>query len=153
MTSYYRYIDNKTLLKDRKLIIFAESIRYCREKGEDCIRYSKLKELCDDKLANLTEGKEDFGGGFEYKIGKITDKLNPKHEQYMIRDKRSNRVTNLYPNIPLMLSYLEKKRVNPDPSMNHTIEVRGIREEPIIIEEKLEAKVRRGGMGEFATIS
>ena len=151
--SYYKFIDTGTLLKDRKLIIFAESITYCRENGQDYVRYLQLKRLCNDRLINLTGGREtDFGGNFEVIINKITDELNPK-EQYMVRAKISNRVTKLYPNIPLMFSYLDKKRVNPAPSGNYDLAFREIKEMPIIIEEKLVAKVKRAGQSEFMSLS
>lgn len=145
MTHYYRYIDSNTLLKDRKLIIFAESIKYCREKEVDRIRYTELKVLCNDKLAHLTEGKEtDLGGNFEKLLKEIANPINPKNEQFMNRDHISRKKTYLHPNIPLMLSYLDKNRMNPDPVMNYTTEHRGIKENPIEIRERLEVKVIRG---------
>jgi hypothetical protein len=53
---------DEELKKHKELIILLESVRYCKTNTTDRIRYAKLKRNSNDRLANLTGGKDvDFG--------------------------------------------------------------------------------------------
>ena len=65
------------LKKHKELIILLESVRYCKTNTTDRIQYAKLKRKSNDKLANLTGGKDtDFGGSFEHYICKFEGEYN-----------------------------------------------------------------------------
>jgi hypothetical protein len=66
------YDEDDELKKHKELIILLESVRYCKTNTKDRIRYTKLKRNSNDRLANLTGGKDtDFGGSFEHYIRKF----------------------------------------------------------------------------------
>jgi hypothetical protein len=64
--------DEDELKEHKELIILLESVRYCKTNSRDRIRYTELKRNSNDKLANLTGGRDvDFGGSFEHYICKF----------------------------------------------------------------------------------
>lgn len=71
------YDEDDELKKHKELIILLESVRYCKTNTKDRIRYAELKRNSNDRLANLTGGKDtDFGGSFEHYIRKFEGDYN-----------------------------------------------------------------------------
>jgi hypothetical protein len=67
--------------------------------NKDRIRYSPLKQLCNEKLAYLTRNHEtDFGGKFENYIVKFESKHDPA-KRFLVRDKIRRKESYIIPNI------------------------------------------------------
>ena len=103
--------NEKELLRDRRLIPLLECIKYCTRSRTDRIRYTQLKNLCNDKLADLTGGQEtDMGGSFEKYIVKSESKDKPNNrlvERQKIRHKESY----VIPNIQTIRNYFTKRNL------------------------------------------
>ena len=69
--------DEDELKEHKELIILLESVRYCKTNTTDRVQYAKLKRNSNDKLANLTGGRDtDFGGSFDHYICKFEEGYN-----------------------------------------------------------------------------
>lgn len=98
-TSYSLHDSEDKLLKDQGLILLLEATKYVQRNNTDRIRYSPLKELCNEKLAYLTRNLEtDFGGKFENYIVKLESKLEPA-KRFLVRDKIRRKESYIIPNI------------------------------------------------------
>lgn len=130
MTNYYERLEKKDLLKDRKLLVMGEALNYCEGNNIDCVRYITLKRLCDDKLANITNGQEtDLGGNFDAMTRKMYNLANPPNNRFLKRVQISTRNTQFYPNIPLITNYIRKKvKVNVNDDITFDTKHHGIRE-------------------------
>jgi hypothetical protein len=99
------------LLKDRKLIVLLESIKYCTTNETDRIRYTQLKKLSNDKLADLTSGKEtDLGGTFNKFIVEFESIDNP-NDRLVERQKISYRETYVIPDLQRIRNYFKKRNL------------------------------------------
>lgn len=98
-TSHSLHDSEDKLLKDQGLILLLEATKYVQRNNTDRIRYSPLKELCNEKLAYLTRNLEtDFGGKFENYIVKLESKLEPA-KRFLVRDKIRRKESYIIPNI------------------------------------------------------
>lgn len=98
-TGFSLHDSENNLLKDQGLIVLLESAKYIRRNNTDRIRYSPLKQLCNEKLAYLTGNREiDFGGKFENYIVKFESKLEPA-KRFLVRDKIRRKESYIIPNI------------------------------------------------------
>jgi hypothetical protein len=86
------YDEDEELKKHKELIIRLEAVRYCKSNTVDRIRYAKLKKNSNDKLANLTGGKDvDFGGSFENHIRRfegegLVERIKDDRRTFIIPD-------------------------------------------------------------------
>jgi len=112
MTNFFE-IDKKALVNDKKLIILQEILRHNdNANAAESMRYSSVRNWCNDRLAELTEGREtDFGGSFENLIKKLEGRDDPD-EKFLVRIKKGKKKTYLMPNIPKIIDYLQRKRQN-----------------------------------------
>jgi hypothetical protein len=100
------------LLYDRRLIILQEVVKYCKEKNVDRIRYTPLKRLCNDRLSDLTNGREiDLGGNFEKFIVDLESNSEPD-KSFLKRYKLSTRKSFIIPDIPKIINLLDKRGLN-----------------------------------------
>ena len=78
----------------------------------DRIRYRKLKQISNDRLAALTHGEEvDFGGNFEAYISKFEKKY--QHEIELVkRIKDGKKMTFILPNIQRITRMFNKMKLN-----------------------------------------
>jgi hypothetical protein len=96
------------LLKDQGLILLLEATKYVQRNNTDRIRYSPLKQLCNEKLAYLTGNREiDFGGKFENYIVKFESKLEPA-KRFLVRDKIRRKESYIIPNVGKIVNPLCK---------------------------------------------
>jgi hypothetical protein len=104
--------DIRKLLDDKRLIILQEAVKYSKEKNVDKIRYSDLKRLCNDRLSDLTDGREtDLGGNFEKYIVDLESNSEPS-KSFLKRYKQSTRKSFIIPDIPKIINLLEKMDLN-----------------------------------------
>lgn len=103
--------NEEELLKDRKLILPLECVKYCTKDETDRMRYTQLKKLSNNKLADLTGGQEtDMGGTFEKYIVEFESTDEPDIrlvERQKIRHKESY----IIPNIQRIRNYFEKRNL------------------------------------------
>lgn len=98
-TSFSLHDSEEKLLKDQGLIILLEAAKYVKRNNTERIRYSPLKQLCNEKLAYLTGNREtDFGGKFENYIIKFESKLEPA-KRLLKRDKKRRKESYIIPNV------------------------------------------------------
>ena len=103
--------NEEELLNDKKLIILLESIKYCTKNKIDRIRYGQLKNLSNDKLTNLTQGKDtDMGGSFEKFIAKFESTDDPA-KRLVERQKIKHKESYIIPNIQGVRNYFEKRNL------------------------------------------
>jgi hypothetical protein len=99
------------LLKDKKLILPLECVKYCTKNETDRVRYTQLKKLCNDKLANLTGGREtDMGGPFEKYIVELESADEP-YNRLVERQKISHKKTYIIPNMQTIRDYFAKRNL------------------------------------------
>src|SRR5215204_737671 len=119
--TYHRFVtresgdsihDNEEeLLKDKKLIILLESVKYCTKNKMDRIRYGQLKNLSNDKLANLTHGKDtDMGGSFEKYVVEF-ESLDDPDNRLVERLKIKHKVSYIIPNTQKIRNYFAKRNL------------------------------------------
>jgi hypothetical protein len=103
--------ENK-LLEDQGLILLLESKKYVQRNNTDRIRYSPLKQLCNEKLAYLTGNREiDFGGKFENYIVKFESKLEPA-KRFLVRDKIRRKESYIIPNVGKIVNLFAKYNIS-----------------------------------------
>jgi hypothetical protein len=101
----YKFTD-ADLLNDKKLIIMLQAIGYCGEHNTGRIQYSILKRLCNEKLSELTHGKNtDFGGQFEKLLVTMSD-AEDINKRFLSRERLSKKKSFIYPDIQKIESYL-----------------------------------------------
>ena len=114
--------NDEELIRDKKLIILAEAVKYCENSDSIKIRYSELKSICNQRLAELTLGKEmDFGGSFEKYI--LYFEEEPKPTRLIVRQKERSK-TYIIPNIQNIARLFEKKNISK--SLDQTDFFKGI---------------------------
>jgi hypothetical protein len=105
------YDNDEELLKDKKLIVLLESIRYCTKNKKDRIRYGQLKYLSNDKLTNLTHGKNtDMGGSFEKYIVEF-ESTNEPAKRLVERQKIKHKESYIIPNIQAIRNHFSKRNL------------------------------------------
>ena len=103
--------NEEELLKHKKLIILLESIKYCTKNKIDRIRYGQLKNRSNDKLTNLTHGKDtDMGGSFEKYIVEFESTDDPA-KRLVERQKIKHKESYIIPNIQGVRNYFEKRNL------------------------------------------
>lgn len=102
--------NDEELIRDKKLIILAEAVKYCENNDSAKIRYSELKKLCNQRLSELTLGEEtDFGGNFEKYI--LYFEEEPKPTRLLDRQKGGAK-SFILPNIQNIAKLFEKKNIS-----------------------------------------
>lgn len=76
-------IHKKELIEHKELIVMLKLVEHCNENEDQPIRYSKLREICNDLLNELTEYHYDFGGSFETYV------KNLDRDGFLVREKAS----------------------------------------------------------------
>jgi hypothetical protein len=100
------------LLKVKKFIILDEALKQFEKNNANQIRYSELKKLCNNRLADLTNGDQtDFGGSFDKFIEYLESKEEPS-KRVLRREKKSPKKTFIILDVPKVLSLLSKKGIN-----------------------------------------
>jgi hypothetical protein len=103
--------DEEELKKHNELIILVEAVKYCETIGVHRIRYSKLKQISNNKLAALTHGeKVDFGGSFEVYLLQFEKKY-----QYcvgLIERTKEGGKTYIVPDVKKIAYLFDKLRLN-----------------------------------------
>src|SRR6187200_1518944 len=100
------------LLKDKKLIILDEALKQFEKNNANQIRYSELKKLCNNRLADLTNGDQtDLGGSFDKFIEYLESNDEPS-KRLLRREKKSPKKTFIILDVPKVLSLLGKKGIN-----------------------------------------
>jgi hypothetical protein len=116
--------EDEQLLKDKKLIILDEALKYCEKNDVDQIRYSELKKLCNNRLAELTNGYQtDFGGSFDKYIEYLESNEEPT-ERFLRREKSRPKKTFIILDVPKIVALLGKKGIknsNYDESFLHSL--------------------------------
>jgi hypothetical protein len=103
--------NEEELLKDKKLILPLECVKYCTKNGTDRIRYTQLKKLCNDKLADLTVGQEtDMGGSFEKYIVEF-ESVDEPNNRLVERQKISHKQSYIIPNNQRIRNYFAKRNL------------------------------------------
>jgi hypothetical protein len=103
--------NEEELLKDRKLILPLECVKYCTRNESNRVRYTQLKKLSNDKLAELTVGQEtDMGGSFENYIAEFESADEP-HNRLVERQKISHKKSYIIPNIQNIRNYFAKRNL------------------------------------------
>jgi hypothetical protein len=103
--------ENK-LLEDQGLILLLEAKKYVQRNNTDRIRYSPLKQLCNEKLAYLTRNHEtDFGGKFENYIVKFESKHEPA-KRFLVRDKIRRKESYIIPNVGKIVNLFAKYNIS-----------------------------------------
>src|SRR5918996_4655840 len=106
----YKFTD-ADLLNDKKLIIMLQAIGYCGEHNTGRIQYSILKRLCNEKLSELTHGKNtDFGGQFEKLLVTMSD-AEDINKRFLSRERLSKKKSFIYPDIQKIESYLVRTHI------------------------------------------
>ena len=124
--------NEEELVKDRKLIILLECVKYCTKNKIGRIRYGQLKNLSNDKLANLTNGKDtDMGGSFEKYIVEFESSEDPDNrlvERLKIKHKKSY----IVPNIQKIRNFFANRNlinlIDGDPTSFKAVKVRNSEE-------------------------
>ncbi len=102
--------NDEELLKDKKLIILAEAVKYCESNDTIRIRYAELKKLCNQKLSELTLGEEtDFGGSFEKYILFFEEEPKPTR---LLERQRDRSKSYIIPNIQSIARLFEKRNIS-----------------------------------------
>jgi len=126
-----------------------EAAWYCESRHVNRIRYSELKKRSDEKLNEVTDGKQsEFGGqAFLLIINKYSNSSTPKKDRYLTRVKvKGNNVTWIYPNIPLIREVKRRqaeslkarnKRLRTIDNNDMVHHPRFIFEPPLVISESL----------------
>jgi len=114
------------LLKDKKLIILDEALKQFEKNNANQIRYSELKKLCNNRLADLTNGDQtDLGGSFDKFIEYLESNDEPS-KRLLRREKKSPKKTFIILDVPKVLSLLGKKGINDsEDNENHFVESLG----------------------------
>jgi hypothetical protein len=161
MTNLYEGISSKELLQDPKLILMVESIRYCEQNNIKDIKYAELRRLCNNKLAELTNGERTaFGGSFEGYLKKLADPEKSLDERVFtrVRSEVTRKDSKIIPNIPLIKTLLDKKRViNSITNMNSVTSTNVTKQvsytariiDHVEISEKIELRVIRANCNDF----
>jgi hypothetical protein len=120
--------DEEELKKNKELIILVQAVKYCETEGVDRIRYRKLKQISNDRLAALTRGEEvDFGGNFEVYISKLEKEY--EHEIELVKRIRyGKKKTFILPNIQKITNLFKRMR------LNNLFDEEAIIKKPIFIE-------------------
>ncbi len=152
MSNYYEFLERKDLLGELELILFVESMAYCLENQVDYVRYGTLKKHCNEKLNIISDGvRPDFGGTFEHLLKRLASSEISKDHRYLTRTRSdvTNKDSRIYPNIPLIRTYLQKKQstkrqklVNSTVNFDMISRGRGLFE-PVKATSELSAKVSR----------
>lgn len=138
MTPYYRHLDPKGLRVKEELIIMTEAQQYCENNNVEYIRYSKLKNLCNERLNELTNGASpDMGGNFDNNIKKLVD------EGFFKRIQESKRHTDFYPNISKIRTYRLKHVDHSGKSPRVTVHI-DLEPESVRVSDGLGMKVIHG---------
>jgi hypothetical protein len=94
------------LLKDKKLIILDEALKQYEKNNVNQMRYSELKNLCNNRLADLTNGDQtDFGGSFDKFVEYLESKEEPS-KRLLRREKKSPKKTFIVLDVPKVVSLL-----------------------------------------------
>jgi hypothetical protein len=100
------------LLKHKELIILFEAVRYCELYGIDRIRYTKLKQISNNRLASLSLGREtDFGGNFKLFIKKFENEYF-HHIELINRIRPDKNTSFIVPNIQKIADLFGKVDLN-----------------------------------------
>jgi hypothetical protein len=99
------HIHKKELMEHKELIIMLKLVEHYNENGDQPIRYSRLREPCNDLLNELTEYRYDFGGSFDTYIN------NLHRDGFLVREKASPKRTFIIPDIAKIKSHLQKKEI------------------------------------------
>jgi hypothetical protein len=120
--------DEEELKKNKELIILVQAVKYCETEGVDRIRYRKLKQISNDRLAALTRGEEvDFGGNFEVYISKLEKEY--EHEIELVKRIRyGKKKTFILPNIQKITKLFNRMK------LNNLFDEEAIIKKPIFIE-------------------
>ncbi len=114
--------ESEQLKKHPELIILMEAVQYCETLQEDRIRYSKLRQLSNDKLAILTNGEStNFGGSFQIFISRFEKKYENeidliecvregKNKTFIIPNIQ--KITNLFRRMNLSRLFEEEALIN-----------------------------------------
>jgi hypothetical protein len=102
--------NDEELIRDKKLIMLAEAVKYCESNDTNKIRYSELKKLCNQRLSELTLGVEtDFGGNFEKYIVYFEEEPKPTR---LLERQREGSKSYLIPNIQNIARLFERKNIS-----------------------------------------
>jgi hypothetical protein len=101
--------NEENLIRNKKLIILIEAIKYCEKNGIDRLRYTDLKNLSNNKLASLTEGQQtDFGGSFDKYIIEF-ESLDDPVKRFVERQKKRRKESYIIPNTQKIKNALARK--------------------------------------------
>lgn len=126
--------DNEDEMKrDKRLIILTQSVKYCMKNETDRVRYSVLKKLSNNRLADLTAGQEtDLGGTFDKYVVEFESRDEPK-DRLIDRQKIRHKESYIIPNIQSIRNYFTKRNlinlIDETPTYFKAVEPRNYKKE------------------------
>lgn len=143
-----RLVEIDGSIDDLWLIVCIEAAWYCTSRGVESIRFSDLRERCDEALTLLTHGKRtNFGGTYQ----RILD--NPRYGKFFdVRKHKGKRWTSIYPKIEAIQNEVRSKRLDNFgervifgrvPGRDKMLNEREVLEPPVSISDSVNAVVTR----------
>ncbi len=120
--------EREQLKKHPELTILLEAVQYCETLQVNRIRYSKLRQISNNRLASLTDGETtNFGGNFQNFISRFEKEY--EHEVGLIKRVREGKSkTFVIPNIQKIMNLF--RRIN----LSQLFEEEALINSPIFIE-------------------
>ena len=130
----YPGITDKDLIDDSNLILLKEALTYSKLHKTEKMRYSKLRNLCDESIRELTRGgRTGLGGSFEACVKRLSNtELDPSNRPFdRVRSEFTKKHSELYMRIDVIRNLLEKKKVSKFPSNKNIVTKRIIFDSPV----------------------
>ena len=103
------------LRQNDRLVILQTFYNYCDENNVNEIKYSRLRELCDELLGKVNRGfpalKTNFGGQFETLVKHFESREEPSR-RLISRDKRGPKATVLVAELAKIKDELERAKLS-----------------------------------------